>query len=62
MEPDEVRIRDLQEAIALITGVQTKLSSWYGPEGNKLMHARQHLEKELNPLIESLIGDPEKIA
>jgi hypothetical protein len=50
MEPEDL-IASLSEACALITSTQIKLDRTYGAEGYYLMHARQHIEKELDILV-----------
>lgn len=59
MNDTETRIRDLSEACSLISSKHSRLDSWFGPEGKKLISARAHLEKELNPLVSALLADPE---
>lgn len=58
--PIDQSIADLEQACKIITSAQTKLTSWYGPAGYKLMHARTYLEYTyLHPLVASLLADEE---
>jgi hypothetical protein len=50
----------LQEAVDILIKAQTQLRDWYGPEGKKLTSAYCYLRKQLDPLIEDVLADPDK--
>jgi hypothetical protein len=56
----EIEMKALTDAVNVLMQAQVKLADWYGPEGMKLTRAYEYLRKQLRPMVEEILADPEK--